>query len=370
MLCLFTIYFVEIKLGISLLLAFILMPLITGLTSYLFIKRIKIEASINKNIINKGEEIQLKLNINRRSALPFFYIEILLCDSKILVSDFDKEMIIHPNSDFDENFTLYFRAKNYGRALLGIDKFLVHDFFGLFVYELTIDESMKAKVDILPNIPELLSNELFYKCLEPSKDDNEEEKTSRNFTQRSILGYDYRKYVEGDSLKTINWKLSMKHNEYYVRLNEYLVLSKSQTIILDPTASEKSDASAQERIIEALLGMARFMCLNEVDTNVIFYADKIWQNHSIKKTDDVSALQYRFIDFQFNNEKLKRIPDSLINESNTINYFTDNPDNQLFSDLSKYSSGKNINIIVSRTAEFNSENIYFVNKDFDFVRIE
>jgi uncharacterized protein (DUF58 family) len=365
LMCLLAIFFIEIRLGAALLFAFIAAPIITGLSSFLFIRKLKIQSSLSAGLVNKNTLVSYNLNISQGICFSFFYIKISLLKPENLSTGFDSEITIFPGKHFHKDLSISYRSNNWGTSYIGIEKFVVYDYFNLFVYELSNTSPLKHKIEIIPDIPNILENTYFKKCLEPSKGDNEDEKYADSFSHMPSPGYGYRKYAPGDPLKSINWKISSKLDEYYVRKNEYLVLSLAQIIILDPT-SPKKDALSQQRVIEAVLGTALFMAKRGIEVNIFYYSTG-WKSIIIKNYADIGRLQYEFANYSFIVNGKNISPPNNLNSLGAITIFSDNPGQPFLAALLKPSENNNcVYSVISQPSKFAAENTWVVNDDFEF----
>lgn len=109
----------------------------------------------------------------------------------------------------------YFRAEHSGLNTLTIENVVIGDFLGGFAHKLPFEQ--KTHMAVLPMIVDYDGPEVF-----PNTLPSEEEEVEEGITvmRGGLPGYEHREYVEGDSPRRVNYKLSAKKGKLMVRLDE------------------------------------------------------------------------------------------------------------------------------------------------------
>lgn len=109
----------------------------------------------------------------------------------------------------------YFRAEHSGLSTLKIENVVIGDFLGAFARQLPCEQ--KTHMAVLPRVVEYDGPEVF-----PNTLPSEEEEVEEGITvmHGGMPGYEHREYVEGDSPRRVNYKLSAKKRRLMVRLDE------------------------------------------------------------------------------------------------------------------------------------------------------
>lgn len=109
----------------------------------------------------------------------------------------------------------YFRAEHSGLNTLTMKNVVIGDFLGSFLRKLSYEQT--AHMAVLPMIVDYDGPEVF-----PNTLPSEEEEVEEGITvmHGGMPGYEHREYVEGDSPRRVNYKLSAKKGKLMVRLDE------------------------------------------------------------------------------------------------------------------------------------------------------
>lgn len=108
-----------------------------------------------------------------------------------------------------------FRAEHSGLYTLRTENVIIGDFLGGFARKLPCEQ--KTHMAVLPMIVDYDGPEVF-----PNTLPSEEEEVEEGITvmHGGMPGYEHREYVEGDSPRRVNYKLSAKKGKLMVRLDE------------------------------------------------------------------------------------------------------------------------------------------------------
>ena len=120
-----------------------------------------------------------------------------------------------------ESFEFEIDALTGGNSKIYISNVFSSGFFGIASYKTEIPMQLK-NIGIIPDIPEISSSNSLFRAINDTviTSDDEEQDSPLSFSANSVAGYEHREYIQGDSLKRVNWKLSSKRNKLMVRLDE------------------------------------------------------------------------------------------------------------------------------------------------------
>lgn len=140
-----------------------------------------------------------------------------------------------------------FRAAHSGLNTVTLDEVIIRDFLG--VLQLKIPVNQTAHMAVLPRVIEYDGPDVPPNML-PSEEEEVEEGNS--VRQGGMPGYEHREYVEGDSPRRVNYKLSAKKQKLMVRLDESNGHAATNLYLTDnaqPICCDKAFALANRLII-------------------------------------------------------------------------------------------------------------------------
>lgn len=308
----------------------------------LYTKRnISSRLQISEDILNKGDCVQLSVIIKKSGIFPttvltaeFFssYNFKTLSPTKVSAVMLGRDECV---------FKSEYKAEYFGKGKLGLSAFTVSDFLGLCSYRVPISQSM-LEVKVYPNIPDISERDSFARNLsdEAFFDDCEDTNAAANCFN-GTPGYEHRQYIPGDSLKLINWKLSAKRGELFVRCFEGSGRAE-QVFILD---KKGVDNDADQLTAEAMLGLADRFAKMEIPVRVCLRFDGLWEEISVQNPADAAQLRYKMTDYAFSDNNVNRFPSTFSDERAVI--FSPCADNALIGFMEeKKSVGKNCSAAV------------------------
>lgn len=141
----------------------------------------------------------------------------------------------------------YFRAEHSGLNTLTIKNVVIGDFLGGFARKLPFEQ--KTHMAVLPMIVDYDGPEVF-----PNTLPSEEEEVEEGITvmHGGMPGYEHREYIEGDSPRRVNYKLSAKRGKLMVRLDESSGSATTNLFICDnalPICCDKAFALATKLVM-------------------------------------------------------------------------------------------------------------------------
>lgn len=239
------------------------LPVISLIHILLAIPSIKIYLDNEASETEKLTEVGFSLAISNESPVPFPFIEaeITTPSAAGTRSESQKTMLslVPFGSYVIENRALF---KYRGQYDIGVSDIYVYDFFRFFC--IRIELNMFRDIFVLPR-----------RLIMPASNGNEATVENTDSIIRRVGNdntetSDIRNYIEGDSLRSIHWKLSGKTQDLMVR--QYSQNSEQQTYIFCDTAKRYADAD--ERFEEDI---------NEYAVDGVVEAAIAVINHSLRR---------------------------------------------------------------------------------------
>ncbi len=251
------------------------------------------QIKLSEDILNKGDLVKVTVDLRKRGILPTAFIRFSITPSvHFLSNESQKHCIIIFALDshcVEENFKTAF----FGNGNIGISDMVISDYLGIFRYSVKNTDLLKS-VKIYPDIPDVSGRDNFARTLTDAVSfDDSEETTQSTISINGVPGYDYRKYVPGDNLKLINWKVSAKRGELLVRQLEGTGGAEQVFVLVrDDLYFEESQFAA-----EAMLSMVKIFARAELPVKVVIYINDNWEIIPVLNTSDLAQLRYRMTDY-------------------------------------------------------------------------
>lgn len=229
-----------------------------------YTKKLEYKFEIDAAEIFAGQKIKVRYKLaNLGSFIPANNVIFSNTSNIMLRQVTFSERVYIPASDYYE-IKRDLQPRRRGFYKLGEVKIVAKDALGVFYAEKIFDD--EDILTVYPNLIELKEFDFL-----PSDYFGEQ-------TIISLISEDYtsmkriRKYVQGDSLKKINQKLTAKMGEPYV--NEFNASSKSKLIILADSFVHSYDndrySKIEDTLVDAVASISHFALINKID---VLYAD-------------------------------------------------------------------------------------------------
>jgi uncharacterized protein (DUF58 family) len=313
MICLFTLAYalvIDIRFGLTFLLILTVAPLALNIFNVFALRSLRLETSVSARALRKGDALRLTLRV-AVAAPAFVFLRIGFHSPPNFKADEDKKLALLPWPGAALTAERLYTAVIWGAVSLGVSEVEGTDFFGLCRYAWGeggegAPAAWAAEIEIVPRLPDLRENELLRAVLTARPEDDEEESGRETVSYTGLPGFEHREYQPGDQLRRVNWKLSARAGVYMVRLNEPADRPKA-ALILDRTAPAFSDRPEEnlemfkrnERLVEAMLGMALLFVRAGLNCVVYVFLAGRWQRLVPATEADVGALQYQMARFRF-----------------------------------------------------------------------
>ena len=160
-------------------------------------------------------------------------------------------------------FDFDLESKLCGTINISCESLKLYDFFGLTYKTLTLEKSFKTTV-----LPVIFPVKINIKAIGDS--------ISENFSYSEKVGqdlsevYNFREYVNGDSLRQIQWKLSQKHRNLIVKEGSQ---PTSQSVALIMLNGESVNAENSSAMAEAFVSISQSLCENGVYHKILLNDD-------------------------------------------------------------------------------------------------
>ena len=252
----------------------IVVPLVSVFLTLFSRKKVKLEIDSADDLVRKNRECTVKVRVTKNTILPLPVISFeFRATEHFRKPDFDVyRFSMSENRNLDFDITVF--PEICGKASVRIGHPYITDYLGIFRFKMGIPPA-EHEIDIIPEIHEITDCSEVLRSISdtlPDNDDDETE-TSAVYGRAAFPGYGYRNYVPGDSLKKVNWKLSSKKNELYVRMDESAGITLPK-VILDlstpETESGKRPGIADTgRITEGALSILDMCVRNGIECTFI-----------------------------------------------------------------------------------------------------
>lgn len=246
---------------------------------------IKVQIDAGEKIYNSGDDVNISMNISNRSILPAAYVIIKGELVSIYNSKFKGE-VISLNADDYEVLDYNINFKKRGIYNFGKTQLIIRDLFSIFRITKNINDKFLIKV--YPKIYPLETFSLRGRDLFKSSLNN----SSSIEDMYSIK--DMRRYRDGDNLKRINWKVSAKCNELFVK-NFDTVSGQEFNIFLDMNVENygmDSEGMLEEDMIDFCSSVVNNMVNKNIRTKLFINCQKFGEFIIEDKEDFQNLLEY------------------------------------------------------------------------------
>jgi len=225
----------------------LLLMLLYGFLSALWTRRtLSVRCALDQDRVTRGAQVQLSVALSHRCPLPVAAIELAVCapgDTGL----FSLFIAARPFTQNTLRQPLY--CPHVGEYPAGVTGVFVQDVFGLFSLRHrggVSDGTLVVKPQVYHTEP-----------LSFSPGDSEMESLTRAFAD-ATLPTDVRAYQQGDELKKVHWKLSMRKKELLVRVYEQPMRPDALLLVdcAPPVSPSGDEASVRDAICEAAASVA------------------------------------------------------------------------------------------------------------------
>ena len=189
--------------------------LISGFLSVRWVAgTLQLSGTMETRTVQRGETVRLRLKVRHSGYLPVAPLRLEISDDSARGT---REIYLRDVPGKQQELVLPFQAKHVGACFVGIRSWTVEDLLGFFRIRKAVDQT-DFRLLVLPNL-------FRTEPLTLSPGDPGTELLSRA-TEDLTSPSDIRAYQQGDPLKKIHWKLSLRKREPLVRKFEEPVLQE------------------------------------------------------------------------------------------------------------------------------------------------
>lgn len=269
--------------------------------TFIIMRSIKIELSLDKQSLSKEESLMCIINLSKKTIFPAPVIELHINCTPHLSKEIDICRVSLAGKEIN-TLTIPITAKYSGSAKINICNVFISDYLGIFHFKLNnIPAEFTVQLPIYPSIPNVPVQAEFLKSavLFSPNDDDDEETNESAMIQTGMPGYDHREYYPGDPIKRINWKLSSKRDIYMIRLDEKTT-SAGQVFFLDapPLPDNDFTLSVRDTVIESMLSIFVMLIREGLETTFFFQQKGTWQKYTVHNSTDIDTLQKILANFE------------------------------------------------------------------------
>lgn len=255
--------------------------------SVIYLINIKINVNIAEREFYCGVEEPLVINIKSKGIFFIPYIIIKNNALQTLFSDYSGEIFsLRYGEELELKYNINFKVR--GIYNLGSFVVWVRDLFG--VIDLKRKENTNRIIKVYPKIYSIdervfKGNDLFKNTF-----------TSKSSIEDIYSTRDMRKYQEGDSLKRINWKVSAKQQELYIK-NYETVSGEEFALFLDMNEVNytlDSKGTEEEMMVDFALSLISSMAHRGIEMK-LFLNNKIGTSFEIKEKQDFQNIREFFL---------------------------------------------------------------------------
>lgn len=237
---LFTI-FINADIGWALIYLIVAAAVLSPLTLLISKKRFTVKLRDFSGVTEYGRNVSFDITLDKRGFCFIPYVE--LCATANSSIHIRTSLLFRRIVNVSGNF----RASHSGLNTVTLEEIIIRDFLGLLQLRIPVDQT--AHMAVLPRVIEYDGPDIPPNLL-PSEEEEVEEGNS--VCRGGMPGYEHREYVEGDSPRRVNYKLSAKKQKLMVRLDEsngYAATNLYLTENAMPICCDKAFALANQLII-------------------------------------------------------------------------------------------------------------------------
>lgn len=315
LLCIFT-FFMDGDIGIVLVSFMLIAPLVSLAFGLGGRKRARVSVSCD-GFVKKGSRLKVTVTVEKSGFFPLGIIELHTSASEVFSREKDIYRLTVIGRD-SRSFTYELEAKIGGNGGIAITEAYSCGFLGFLKFRLSTPLPPEISVGVIPEIPDASSASRLIRSIADSVITSDEEETSDTallFSASTAPGYEHREYEQGDPLKRINWKLSVKKDKLMVRLDE-AVASVQPVIALDLYRKGVADAGVladEERIICSAFALVSLLVKQGIACTFLYYgAGGEIASENVESPDQTEQLLLKVVAARILPERRIRIADTSV----------------------------------------------------------
>ncbi len=324
----------------------IIAPLLSILLAVFAKKRVSMQLRAPEYIA-KGRQCSVQIQLRADGFLPIPFLRIRLAASAALQVQDDRavQTALSPKQPQEIEFPM--TALHDGCANASLSQAEVSDYLGLLHFPLE-NLPQCLKIGVIPPVPSLTNAGVLLHSVSDAvlTQDEEEEESAAAFSSVSMPGYIHRDYVEGDSLRRINWKLSAKRGKLMVRMDE-AASAVRPVVVLDLRMTEdEQELSMRDTLIEGALGFLVLLVQQGIACTLRYATEGNWQQRILETEDAVRETAVELATADFRNDGFRIDRSALQDKAGAYLIYTANPDAVLAQELAEFHDHGHISCIV------------------------
>ena len=263
-----------------------------------------------------------------------------------------------------------------GPSEIFIDKAVISDYLGIFKFKIKNFSGVSAKIYTAPEIPLIENGSEMMKMIYDSVSESDDELSETSLMISGVPGYEYREYVPGDSLKKINWKLSSKKNQLFVRLDEATGVNLPFIVIDNSCISDEEALSVllmRDRIKECALSVMMACVSCGVKCNFSCFENGEIVTKEMNAPEDVEKAAYDMSHLEFSRFVPKFSDDTRKKSSSMVIVFSLNDiekNSDFYNEI--VSSGNSLRCVIPEelgsSGKF-GDDVWLIEKDYTMTRL-
>lgn len=244
-----------------------LLPVFSLAYTFVVFRRFFIYQEIPTRITEKYTVLSYSLILENRDYFSFDNIRFVCNEPLARLSPEIDLGTLHMNPQTSRALSGTMRCLYRGTYYVGIEGVEVTDFFGLF--RITYAFPSRVRMTVKPRV-------LSLEELQVTENTNDAKKNFYTTQMDTVLGNDMRGYRPGDSARQINWKVSARYQELYVRKPDVRELEET-VLCMDTYRYWKAENDCiihSDAIIETALSIAKHYSDRGLQLTVVFHDKK------------------------------------------------------------------------------------------------
>lgn len=289
------IYFYGGKMPYMLFFTTVMLAFLSLLYTIIIYLRLKYFQEIDKKYIIKGDSIKYSLIISNEDFLFYPYIRVKFFGTETIFSEQFKTRTLSLMPFEEKVYNITLSCKYSGNYEIGVSRIEIEDYLGIFRLVYKIPSPLSIRV--YPRIITIDRLRL--------KTDFVSESYSVLDSKYEDIGalQDIRKYMYGDSLKKIHWKLTAKLNELMIRKFQSAT-EASAIIALDLKKNNytfEQNTIIEDKLIESAIAINYYCLYSWIPVNLVYYTKEIV---TVKASSpfDFQNIYNRLAELRFNSE--------------------------------------------------------------------
>lgn len=260
----------------------LMMMLLLSVVSSIWTKlTLKVTCELNQSQVERGDEVILSIHVRHACPLPVAALRMDLFS----LADGRSFMLYAPAKPFvTNNLTYGLYCPHVGAFPSGVSGVRVSDVFGMFSFYHKV-RGGQAELLVTPQV--YLTEPLTFS---PGESDNES--AMAKAFEDATMPTDLRAFQQGDELKKVHWKLSLRRNELLVRVYEQPQRPDALLLVdcAPPDATDQDPYNVRDAICEAAASVASIALQNGAPVRMPLLTE-VPVDINATKTEDIALVR-------------------------------------------------------------------------------